>query len=171
MYLAIGSEFGPRALGLRSAGVLKPLPKWGMMLITASYSEYLRRTWLLLAFLRGYGSRSSRIDVGCEVQLLERPSLEASSAALAAQLLGRDTRPSVAAVRAERQRRLQEALNAMDPLDREVLVLRHFAELTSTEVARELGLQESAASKRYIRALRKLKEILGALPGGIEDFR
>ena len=48
----------------------------------------------------------------------------------------------------------------MDPVDREVLVLRHFEELTNAEVARELGLQESAASKRYIRALRKLKEIL-----------
>ena len=77
-------------------------------------------------------------DAGREVQLLDRPWPEASSAALAAQLLGRDTRPSVAAIRAERQRRLQEALNAMDPLDREVLVLRHFEELTNAEVAREL---------------------------------
>jgi RNA polymerase sigma-70 factor, ECF subfamily len=102
--------------------------------------------------------------------LLDRPLPEASSAALAAQLLGRDTRPSVAAVRAERQQRLQEALNAMNPLDREVLVLRHFEDLTNAEVARELGLQDSATSKRYIRALRKLKEILGALPGGIEEF-
>jgi RNA polymerase sigma-70 factor, ECF subfamily len=110
-------------------------------------------------------------DAGREVQLLDRPLPGASSAALAAQLLGRDTRPSVAAIRAERQRRLQEALNAIDPVDREVLVLRHFEELTNTEVARELGLQESAASKRYIRALRKLKEILVALPGGSEEFR
>jgi RNA polymerase sigma-70 factor, ECF subfamily len=109
-------------------------------------------------------------DAGREVQLLDRPLPEASSAALAAQLLGRDTRPSVAAVRAERQQRLQEALNAMNPLDREVLVLRHFEDLTNAEVARELGLQDSATSKRYIRALRKLKEILGALPGGIEEF-
>ena len=77
-------------------------------------------------------------DAGREVQLLDRPWPEATSAALAAQLLGRDTRPSVAAIRAERQRRLQEALNAMDPIDREVLVLRHFEELTNAEVAREL---------------------------------
>jgi DNA-directed RNA polymerase specialized sigma24 family protein len=65
----------------------------------------------------------------------------------------------------------QEAFNTMDPLDREVLVLRHFEELTSGEVARELHLQESAASKRYIRALHRLKEILASLPGGIEGFR
>jgi RNA polymerase sigma-70 factor (ECF subfamily) len=110
-------------------------------------------------------------DAGREVQLLDRPIPQASSAALAAQLLGRDTRPSVAAIRAERQRRVQEALNTMDPLDREVLVLRHFEELTNAEVARELVLQESTASKRYIRAQRKLKDILDALPGGIEEFR
>ena len=110
-------------------------------------------------------------DAGREVRLLDGPWPEPTSAALAAQLLGRDTRPSVAAIRAERQRRLQDALNSMDPLDREVLVLRHFEELTNTEVARELRLQESVASKRYIRALRKLKEILKALPGGIEEFR
>jgi RNA polymerase sigma-70 factor, ECF subfamily len=110
-------------------------------------------------------------DAGREVHLLDRPWPEATSAALAAQLLGRDTRPSVAAIRAERQRRLQEALNAMDPLDREVLVLRHFEELTNAEVARELRLQESAASKRYLRALHRLKEILASLPGGLEEFR
>jgi RNA polymerase sigma-70 factor (ECF subfamily) len=117
---------------------------------------------------RHLGTRAR--DAGREVQLLDRPWPEATSAALAAQLLGRDTRPSVAAIRAERQRRLQEALNAMDPVDREVLVLRHFEELTNAEVARELKLQESAASKRYIRALHRLKEILASLPGGIEEF-
>ena len=110
-------------------------------------------------------------DAGREVRLLDGPWPEPTSAALAAQLLGRDTRPSVAAIRAERQRRLQDALNSMDPLDREVLVLRHFEELTNTEVARELRLQESVASKRYIRALHRLKEILASLPGGIEEFR
>jgi RNA polymerase sigma-70 factor (ECF subfamily) len=109
-------------------------------------------------------------DAGREVQLLDRPLPQASSAALAAQLLGRDTRPSVAAVREERKRRLQEALNAMDPLDQEVLVLRHFEDLSNAEVARELGLRVSAASKRYLRALRRLKEVLAALPGGVEGF-
>jgi len=147
------------------------LPKY---LEQAERPFFLWLRWLTGMSLQGIHRRHLGIqarDAGREVQLLDRPLPEASSAALAAQLLGRDTRPSVAAIRAERQRRLQEALNAMDPLDREVLVLRHFEELTNTEVARELGLQESAASKRYIRALRKLKETLVALPGGIEEFR
>ena len=88
--------------------------------------------------------------------------------ALAAQLLGHDTWPSEAAVRAERKIRLQEALNSLDPLDREVLALRHFEQLNNAETAQTLGLHESAASKRYIRALKKLKDILTSLPGGGE---
>ena len=44
-------------------------------------------------------------------------------------------------------------------------------ELTNAEVARELHLQESAASKRSIRALHRLQEILAVLPGGIEELR
>ena len=89
---------------------------------------------------------------------------EATSAALAAQLLGRLTRPSEAAVRAEAKIRLQEALNAMDPLDREVLALRHFEHLTNAEAAQVLGIKEAAAGKRYLRALERLREILARCP-------
>jgi RNA polymerase sigma-70 factor, ECF subfamily len=59
----------------------------------------------------------------------------------------------------------------MDAIDREVLVFWHFEDLNNSEVARELGLQESAASKRYVRALGRLREMLAALPCGIEEFR
>ena len=84
-----------------------------------------------------------------------------------AQLLGHQTRPSEAAVRAEIKVRLQEALNSMDPLDREVLALRHFEQLSNAEAARVLGLQEPAAAKRYVRALKRLRLILDARPGGL----
>jgi RNA polymerase sigma-70 factor (ECF subfamily) len=109
-------------------------------------------------------------DARREIALYRGSLPEASSAALAAQLLGHDTRPSEAAIRAERKIRLQEALNSMDALDREVLALRHFEQLNNAEAARVLGLQDSAASKRYIRALKKLKEILTSLPGGKEGL-
>ncbi len=92
----------------------------------------------------------------------------ATSAALAAQLLGHLTRPSEAAVRAERKIQLQTALNAMDPIDREVLALRHFEQLTVSEAAAVLGIKEKAAGMRYVRALRRLKEILTSL-GGWEE--
>ena len=96
---------------------------------------------------------------------------EASSAALAAQLLGHDTRPSEAAIRAEMKIRVQEALNSMDPLDREVLALRHFEQLSRAEIAQVIGISEAAAGKRYIRALERLKQILGRSPGGLEGLR
>jgi RNA polymerase sigma-70 factor (ECF subfamily) len=104
-------------------------------------------------------------DAGREISLHQGAMPEASSAALAAQLLGRDTRPSEAAMRVELKLRLQDALNSMDAVDREVLSLRHFEQLSRAETAQVLGLRESAVSKRYVRALEKLKDILGATSG------
>jgi RNA polymerase sigma-70 factor (ECF subfamily) len=108
-------------------------------------------------------------DAGLEVSIYRGALPAASSAALAAQLLGKHTSPTQAAVRAERMLRLQEALNTLDPMDREVLSLRHFEEMTLAETALSLQIEESAAAKRYIRALKRLKVILASMPGGLED--
>jgi RNA polymerase sigma-70 factor (ECF subfamily) len=100
---------------------------------------------------------------------LHRGSLPGtSSAALAAHLLGKLSRPSAAAMRVEMKLRLQEALNSMDALDREVLALRHFEHLSNAEAAAVLGIHERAAGKRYLRALERLREILANLPGGLD---
>jgi RNA polymerase sigma-70 factor (ECF subfamily) len=104
-------------------------------------------------------------DAGQEVSLYRGALPQASSVSLAAQLLGRLTSASRAAIRAETQLRVQEALNAMEPMDREVLTLRHFEMLSNDETAAVLGIRKSAASNRYIRALKRLKDILAALPG------
>src|SRR5262249_31721595 len=104
-------------------------------------------------------------DAGQEVSLFRGALPQASSESLANQLLGKLTSPTLAAVRAEVQLRLQEALNHMDPLDREVVVLRHFEELSASETAQVLGIEKSAASKRYLRAIAKLRDILDAIPG------
>ena len=108
-------------------------------------------------------------DAGLEVSIYRGALPEASSAALAAQLLGKHTSPTQAAERAERMMRLQEALNTLDPMDREVLSLRHFEEMSLAETALTLGIQESAAAKRYVRALKRLKAILANMPGGLES--
>jgi RNA polymerase sigma-70 factor (ECF subfamily) len=105
-------------------------------------------------------------DAGKEQIALRHGALpQATSASLAAQLLGRLTSASQVAMRAEMQLRLQEALNSMDPLDREVLVLRHFEELTNSETAEVLGLQKAASSNRYVCALKRLRSILRSIPG------
>jgi RNA polymerase sigma-70 factor (ECF subfamily) len=108
-------------------------------------------------------------DAGREVSIYRGTLPEATSAALAARLMGHETRPSEAAVRAEVKVRLQEALNSMDPIDREVLALRHFEQLSPAETARVLGIKEKAGGMRYVRALRRLKEILSGLPGGLVE--
>lgn len=104
-------------------------------------------------------------DAGREVSLHRGALPQASSVSLAAQLLGHHTSPSQAAVRAELQIRIQEALNGMDPIDREILALRHFEQLSNAETAQTLGLSEAAASNRFVRALKRLKKILMTVPG------
>src|SRR5580704_8999756 len=99
-------------------------------------------------------------DAGREVSLYRGALPQASSASLAHQMLAGLTSPTQAAVRAEMQIQLQEALNCMDPIDREVVVLRHFEELNNVEAAQVLGIDIAAASKRYIRAIRRLKAVL-----------
>ena len=108
-------------------------------------------------------------DAGQEVSLHRGAIPQASSASLAAVLLGLHTSPTQAALRAEMQLRLQEVLNSMEHLDREVLVLRHFEELSNNETAEVLGLQKSAASNRYIRALKRLKSALASIPGFLDQ--
>jgi RNA polymerase sigma-70 factor (ECF subfamily) len=104
-------------------------------------------------------------DAAQEVSLYRGALPEATSVSLAAMLLGRLTSPTRAAHRAEMKIRLQEALNGMDPIDREVLTLRHFEELSNSETAEVLNLSKSAACNRYLRALKRLREILSSMPG------
>jgi RNA polymerase sigma-70 factor (ECF subfamily) len=105
-----------------------------------------------------------------EVSLYQGALPEASSAVLAAQLLGKHTSPTQAAVRAERMLRMQEAINGLEPIDREVIALRNFEQLTRAETAQVLGIEEAAAAKRYIRALKRLKTALADMPGGLEGL-
>jgi RNA polymerase sigma-70 factor (ECF subfamily) len=104
-------------------------------------------------------------DAGQEVSLHRGPMPAASSVSLAAQLLGRLTAPSQAAIKAETRLQVQEVLNSMEALDREILALRHFEQLSNVEVAETLGLNESTTSSRYLRALKRLKDELSHLPG------
>jgi RNA polymerase sigma-70 factor (ECF subfamily) len=97
---------------------------------------------------------------GREVSLAPEGVPQATSESLADQLLGRFTTPSQAALRAELRARIQGALADMEPLDHEVLALRHFEQLSNSEVAQVLGISEKAASSRYIRGLKRLRKIL-----------
>jgi RNA polymerase sigma-70 factor (ECF subfamily) len=108
-------------------------------------------------------------DAAREVSIHHSGLPEASSASLADQLVGKLTTPSRAIVRAEARSRIQQALTEMDEVDREVLALRHFEQLSNKETALVLDITEAAASVRYMRALRRLKDQLKSLPGVLSD--
>ena len=104
-------------------------------------------------------------DAGRDISIFASPNPQATSVVIAAHLLGRQTSPSMAAARAEMQMQVERGLNAMDPIDREVLALRHFEQLANVEVAELLDLSTTAASNRYIRAVKRLKQVMAEMHG------
>jgi RNA polymerase sigma-70 factor (ECF subfamily) len=97
-------------------------------------------------------------DASREVSLYDPGESTVPSAVLAGQLLGKLTSPSQALMRAELRYRLEQVLNAMNSLDREIIALRHFEQLSNAEAAKVLGISDSAASTRYVRAIRRLRQ-------------
>ena len=108
-------------------------------------------------------------DVRKEISLQQPVASAHTSLAMAAQLVGNATSASRAYSRVESITKLEEALNQMEPIDREVIALRHFEELTNAEVSDVLGIGVQAASKRYVRAMKRMKEIVSAIPGLAEN--
>jgi RNA polymerase sigma-70 factor (ECF subfamily) len=100
-------------------------------------------------------------DADRDVSIYRGALPAANSVSLAAHLLGTMTSPSQAAIKAEMRVKLQEALDGMDPIDREVI----FEQLNSDETAEVLGLSKSGASSRYVRAIKRLKQMLEEFPG------
>jgi RNA polymerase sigma-70 factor (ECF subfamily) len=134
---------------------------------SCSLDDYLREPkmsfFLWLRAITGHKLLAlMRRELGAEMRDARREVLlhpQTNSAILADQLMDSITGPSTAAVREELKARLQQAIDALDALDREVLALRHFEQLTNAEAAQVLGIQPAAARKRHIRALKRLKSV------------
>ena len=103
-------------------------------------------------------------DAGREVSITQGMP-EASSVTLAAQLLGRFTSVVRSVERAEMQQMMQDAIDELEAIDRDVLALRHFEELSNVEAAKVLGMDASACSSRHVRALKRLRQNLEGKPG------
>jgi RNA polymerase sigma-70 factor (ECF subfamily) len=99
-------------------------------------------------------------DAKREVAIDNAPGMQSTAVGLAAVMVANDTRPSQAAMREEMKHRLEEALASLDPIDRDVLALRHYEQLSNRETAELLGIEPAAASKRYVRALKRMKDLL-----------
>lgn len=108
----------------------------------------------------GAGVRDANREVSAQAKVSPK-----ASAAMMAEFIADVTSPSQAVQRVEVISQLRSSLDGLDAIDREVLALRHFEDLTNQEVASILGIQPAAASKRYVRALERLKEALERIPG------
>lgn len=104
-------------------------------------------------------------DADQEVSLHRGALPEANSMSLAAHLLGTMTTASEAAIKAETRLFVQEALNSMDPIDREILALKHFEQLSTSEIGQVLGLSKAGAGSRYLRAIKRLRAVVAQIPG------
>lgn len=99
-------------------------------------------------------------DIRREVKLQGKQDQGNTSVQLAAHLVGQMTSASGVFQKARQIEALEKTLSEMNETDREVIALRHFEELSNIEAAKVLDIAPEAASKRYIRALKRLKEIM-----------
>lgn len=97
-------------------------------------------------------NRERRLDVAIP---------DASAVYMANQLSGHFTSVSEKAMRNENELRMQAAIEQVSETDREILAMRHVEQLTNSEIAVLLEISESAATNRYVRAIRKLKDAMG----------
>lgn len=136
----------------------------------ARFPEYARRPrlpfllWVrLLAGQRLQQLRRFHLRAQLRDARREHPTLPAARSQSAAELYAREqSSPTQRLARAETEQRLARALEALAPLDREVLVLRHFEGLTAEQSARELRISAASAAKRYLRALARLRGAMGS---------
>jgi RNA polymerase sigma-70 factor (ECF subfamily) len=145
--------------------VARKLPEYAQTPRLPLFLWMRQLTALKLAEVHRHHLGTQLRDADREVTLHRGGLPLADSVSLAAQLLGTLTTPSQAAVKAETRLLVQEALNGMDPIDREVLALKHFEQLSTAEIAEVLGLSKAGAGSRYLRAIKRLRASLEQIPG------
>jgi RNA polymerase sigma-70 factor (ECF subfamily) len=132
--------------------------------------DYLRRDpmpfhlWLRQTAYQNL-NRLRRQHLGAECRAAERevPLPDRSSILLAQMIMaGSALRPGRQMLQDELAHRVAEALARLDALDREILMMRFFDDLNNQEVATVLDLEPGTASKRFGRALLRLRKILEA---------
>ena len=104
---------------------------------------------------------AQRRSLDREQPLVQHGNADHSSLDLAAQLRDQELTPAAATLRKEFQQRFYQALEQLDDDDRELILMRHVEQLSNSDIATALGLSQPAAGMRHLRALRRLREILG----------
>jgi RNA polymerase sigma-70 factor (ECF subfamily) len=122
--------------------------------------------WLRqLAWERLVKQHRDHVSRACRSVRREEPGVlgldDESVAELAQRLVDSVSSPSRHALRVELQARVRAALDRLDEMDREVLLLRYLEHLPLREVAAVLGVGVSAVKMRHYRALERLRALLG----------
>jgi RNA polymerase sigma-70 factor (ECF subfamily) len=135
-------------------------------------SDYLRQPAMPFHLWLRHIARDHVIDAYRRHRQAQRRSLDReqpmlagrladhSSMELAGQLLDPERTPASAALHHELERQVEMALTTLSEDDREIILMKHYEQLSNQEIALFLGLSEAAASMRYLRALRRLKAVL-----------
>ena len=103
---------------------------------------------------------SARRSVDREQALVAPRGYDNSSMQLAGLLGDNRLTPAAEALQKEMARKVEEAITKLEEKDCEIIVMRHYEQLSNQEIATILDLTEPAASMRYLRAIRRLKTIL-----------
>lgn len=104
---------------------------------------------------------ASTRSVDREVPLVTADDGDRSGVDMAGQIADRELTPAAAATWHELERRFAAAVEELDEQDRQIVLLRHFEHLSTAEAADVLGLSKPAAGMRYLRAMRRLRTLLG----------
>lgn len=120
--------------------------------------RHIARDRIIDAHRRHRGSAKRSVDK--EQPMVIPGGFDKSSIILAAQLMDREKTPAASIMEKELARRVEEAISDLDDLDAEVIVMRHYEQLTNQEIAQALELTEPAASMRYLRAVRRLRDLM-----------
>ena len=120
--------------------------------------RHIARDRIIDAHRRHRGSAKRSVDR--EQPMVIPGGFDQSSIILASQLMDGEKTPAARTLEKELARRVEEAITELDDVDAEVIVMRHYEQLTNQEIAQALGLTEPAASMRYLRAVRRLRDML-----------
>ena len=108
---------------------------------------------------------SGKRSVDREQPLVVQTDAEKSAVELAAKIMDKGITPATAAAQREMSQVVERAMVQLEEQDHEIILLRHYEQLSNQEAAHVLGLTEPAASMRYLRAIRRLRAVLGASTG------
>jgi len=121
--------------------------------------RHMARDRLIDAHRRHRVARTRSVDR--EVPLVTTDDGDRSGVDLAGQIADRELTPAAAATWHELERRFAAAVEELDDQDRQIVLLRHFEHLSTADAADALGLSKPAAGMRYLRAMRRLRTLLG----------